>query len=101
MIRITTNDPELQKQLDDMEFSNMTEHTVLMLMKKVFENTFDDHLIAILREHEKGATEIVDHYYVPQLRKYTNISENKIRAAVVTACMYEMANRYLKGKSSK
>ena len=99
MIRITTDDRELQKQLDDMELSNMTAHITLMLMKKVFENTFDDHLGKIFQEHQHGATETIDAYYIPQLRKYTKISDKEIRAAVVTACMYTMADRYLKGKS--
>jgi hypothetical protein len=98
MVRITTNDPELQKQLDNMEFSNLTELMLLGMMSEVFKETYNSHLFAISDEWEKGATEIIDAYYLPQLRRYSKLNDKVLTACVITACHREMAKRYKKSK---
>lgn len=96
--KITSNDPEVQRMLDNMTIGNMTLPLITNYFRMKMERATDSHLSTILDEcydPKKHGTEVSD-LIVNDMMRHTHISELEVKATLQYAAIDEAAKRWRK-----
>ena len=97
-MKITSNDPEVQRMLRDMTVGGLTLNLIADFFRMKMERSTDSHLSAILDEcydPKKHGTEVTD-LMVNDMLRHTSLSGIEITATLQYVAIDEAAKRWRK-----